>query len=61
MNTAATVARIAMWVMIAVIVLSFFIKGTWITVTWVIAAVVCLICTLIVANSKNRSGKNWRR
>jgi len=53
MRTAALVARIAMWIMIAVIVLSFFMKGRWITITWIAAAVVCGVCILIVAMSKN--------
>lgn len=57
MNRLATVARIAklaMWIMIGVIVLSFFVKSRWITITWIVAAVVCLICTLIVGFNKRR-------
>ena len=52
MRTAALVARIAMWIMIGAIVLSFFTKGRWITITWITAAVVCAVCILIVALSK---------
>lgn len=54
MNTAATIARIAMWIMIAAVVLSFFTRSRWITITWVSAAVVCVICMVIVATSKRR-------
>jgi hypothetical protein len=54
MQTAALIARIAMWIMIAAIVASFFTKGRWITITWISAASVCLICILIVAGSKRR-------
>ena len=57
MRTAALVARIAMWIMIAAIVLSFFMKGRWITTTWIVAAVVCGVCILIVAMSKNPGGR----
>lgn len=54
MNKAATVARIAMWIMIGVVVLSFFVKSRWITIAWVTAAAVCLVCILIVAYYKRR-------
>jgi hypothetical protein len=54
MNAAATIARIALWIMIGAVVLSFFVRSRWITITWVTAAVVCLICMLIVAASKRR-------
>lgn len=54
MNTAATIARIAMWIMIGAVVMSFFVRSRWITITWVSAAVVCLVCVLIVAASKRR-------
>lgn len=54
MNTAATIARIAMWIMIGAVVLSFFIRSRWITIIWVSAAVVCLVCLLIVAAAKRR-------
>jgi hypothetical protein len=54
MNTAATIARIAMWIMITAVVLSFFMRSRWITITWVSAAVVCVICMVIVAASKRR-------
>ncbi|HKG68890.1 MAG TPA: hypothetical protein VKA92_08475 [Segetibacter sp.] len=53
-STAARVAVIAMWVMIGVIVLSFFFSGPWIRIIWAIAAVVCLIGLLIVAYNKYR-------
>jgi len=52
MRTAAMIARIAMWIMIGAIVLSFFKRGPLITTTWIIAAVICGICILIVAVSK---------
>lgn len=55
MNTAARIARIAMWVMIGAIVLTFFISEAWVRIVWVVAAVVCLICILIVAYYKNRN------
>lgn len=55
MQKVAAIARIAMWVMIGVIVLSFFVSGTWVRIVWVIAAVVCLICILIVAYLKNKN------
>jgi hypothetical protein len=61
MNTAATIARIAMWIMIGVIVLSFFISGAWVRIVWGIAAAICLICILIVAYSKNSNRSNRRR
>lgn len=56
MNTAARIARIAMWVMIGAIILTFFIRDSWVRTLWVIAAVVCLISILFVAyyKSKNR-------
>lgn len=50
----ARMAKVAMWIMIGVIILSFFIKSKWITILWVIAAAVCLVCTLIVGFNKNR-------
>ena len=56
MNKIANIARVAMWVMIGVILLSFFFTGPWIRIVWVVAAVVCLICVLIVAASKNKRG-----
>lgn len=55
MNTAARIARIAMWVMIGAIVLTFFISEAWVRIVWVVAAVVCLICILIVAYYKNKN------
>jgi hypothetical protein len=51
---AALIAKAAMWVMIAAIVGSFFVKSRWITITWIAAASLCLICTLLVALNKNR-------
>lgn len=54
MQTAATIARVAMWIMIGAVVLSFFVRSRWITYTWISAAVVCLICLLVVAASKRR-------
>ena len=51
---AVRIAKAAMWIMIAAIVLSFFVKSRWITITWIAAALVCLICTLLVAFTKNR-------
>ena len=53
-SPAARVAVIAMWVMIGVIVLSFFLSGPWIRIIWAIAAVLCLVCLLIVAYGKYR-------
>ena len=55
MNTAARIARIAMWVMIGAIVLTFFISEAWVRIVWVVAAVVCLVCILVVAYYKNRN------
>lgn len=55
MNTAARIARIAMWVMIAAIVLTFFTSEAWVRILWVVAAVVCLVCILLVAYLKNRN------
>ena len=52
MRTAAQVARIAMWIMIAALLASFFTKGRWITITWITAAVVCGVCIVIVSLSK---------
>jgi hypothetical protein len=57
MRTAARVARIALWIMIAAIVFSFFMKSKWITTVWIVAAVVCLVCTLIVAVSQPGGGR----
>lgn len=54
MHTAAKLARIAMWVMIGAIVLSFFIQERWVRMVWVAAAIVCFVCVLIVAVSKKR-------
>ena len=54
MNKAATIASIAMWIMIGAVVASFFIRSRWITILWVSAAVVCLVCTLLVAYYKKR-------
>ncbi|ANE51567.1 hypothetical protein [Flavisolibacter tropicus] len=56
MRTAVRVARIAMWIMIVAIVLSFFMKGKWITVTWITAASVCLVSTIVVALRKPSGG-----
>ena len=56
MNKAATIASIAMWIMIGAVVASFFIRSRWITILWVSAAVVCLVCTLLVAYYKKRGG-----
>jgi hypothetical protein len=50
----ARIAKIAMWIMIIVLILSFFTKSKWITITWIVAAAVCLLCTLLVAFNKNR-------
>jgi hypothetical protein len=55
MNTAARIARLAMWVMIGAIVLTFFISASWVRIVWVVAAAVCLVCILIVAYQKNRN------
>lgn len=60
MKTLVTVSRIAMWVMIGAIVLTFFFKGTWITVLWGTAATVCLVCILIVAFNKNNGRRRSR-
>jgi len=51
---AVRIAKAAMWIMIAAIVLSFFVKSRWITITWIAAALICLISTLLVAYKKNR-------
>lgn len=53
-SKAARVAIAAMWVMIGVIVLSFFFSGRWIGIVWAIAAAVCLICVIIVGYNKYR-------
>jgi uncharacterized membrane protein SirB2 len=55
MYRAAKIASIAMWVMIGALVLSFFVRSRWITIIWVSAAVVCLVCTLLVAYYKSRN------
>lgn len=54
MNVFAKIAQVAMWIMIGVIVLSLFMKATWLTVVWIAAAVVCLICILLVAYYKRK-------
>lgn len=43
-----------MWIMIGAVVASFFVRSRWITITWVSAAVVCVVCLLIVAMAKRR-------
>ena len=53
-SKAARIATVAMWVMIGVILLSFFISAPWIRAVWAIAAVVCIICMIIVGYSKYR-------
>lgn len=55
MNTAALIARIALWIMIGAVVLSFFVRSRWITITWISAAVVGVVCLLVVAASGNRN------
>jgi uncharacterized membrane protein YoaK (UPF0700 family) len=55
MYTAARIARIAMWVMVGAIVVTFFTSAAWVKIVWVVAAAVCLICVLIVAYQKNRN------
>jgi hypothetical protein len=55
MNTAAMIARIAMWIMIGAIVLTFFTSAAWVRIIWVVAAIICLIAVLIVAYQKNRN------
>ena len=54
MHKLANIARIAMWIMIGMILLGFFIKGSWIRIVWIIAAVICLVCVLIIGYNKNR-------
>lgn len=54
MKAAATIARIAMWIMIGAIVLGFFIRSNVTKVVWAVAALVCIVCMLIVAFGKNR-------
>lgn len=54
MNKLATISRIAMWVMIGALVLTFFMRGRWLTVLWLAAAIVCLVCVLLIAAGKNR-------
>lgn len=49
MRTLANISRAAMWVMIGALVLSFFQRGRWITVLWVSAAVVCVVCLLLIS------------
>lgn len=55
MNRFARIASIAMWVMIGALVMSFFVRSRWVTIIWVSAAVVCLVCTLLVAYYKSRN------
>jgi hypothetical protein len=50
----ARLAQVAMWVMIGVILLSFFFTGPWIRIIWAVAAAVCLICVFIVGYNKYR-------
>ena len=58
MKTLVNVSRIAMWVMIGALALSFFQRGRWITILWVAAAIVCLVCLLLIASGKrNRSNR----
>lgn len=54
MRSAATISRIALWIMIGAVVASFFVRSRWITIIWVSAAVVCVVCLLIVAAAKRR-------
>lgn len=54
MRTWATLSRIGMWVMIGALVLSFFVKGRWITITWVSGAVLCGISLLMVTLQRRR-------
>ena len=54
MKSAVTISRIAMWIMIGAVVASFFVRSRWITITWVAAAVVCVVCLVIVAMAKRR-------
>jgi hypothetical protein len=42
------VAKVAMWIMISLFMLSFFFRSWWITIIWMATAVVCLFCTLMV-------------
>ncbi len=58
MNFAARLARISMWIMIGAILLTFFISAAWVRIVWVVAAIVCLICILIVAYYKNRNRRH---
>lgn len=57
MRTLANISKIAMWVMIGALVLSFFQRGRWITILWVAAAVVCLVCLLLIASGRNTRGR----
>jgi FtsH-binding integral membrane protein len=54
LSVLAFTAKAAMWIMIGVIVLSFFVRSRWITIIWIVAAVICLICTLLVGYHKRR-------
>jgi hypothetical protein len=59
MNNAARIANIAMWVMIGAIILTFFTSSSWVRIVWVIAAVVCLVSVLIVANHKRKNRRGY--
>lgn len=59
MNNAAKIANIAMWVMVAAIILTFFTSSSWVKILWGIAAVVCLVSVIIVANQKRRNRKDY--
>ncbi len=47
-------SRIGMWVMLGALVLSFFVKGKWITAIWITGAVVCGICLLLLVVQRRR-------
>jgi hypothetical protein len=59
MKNAARIANTAMWVMIGAIVLTFFSSASWIKIVWVVAAVACLVCVLIVAFNKRKNKRGY--
>lgn len=50
----AFLSRVGMWVMIGALVLSFFVKGRWVTITWISGAVLCGIGLLLVVLQRRR-------
>lgn len=54
MRNLVLLSRVGMWVMIGALVLSFFVKGKWVTVTWVSGAVICGLSLLLLSRQKRR-------